>query len=263
MLYTRKGMPEVDEIVLCKVTKIFPSSVFVDIPAYEKGGIVHISEVSPGRIRNLRDYVSIGRQIVCKVLRVDREKDHIDLSLRRVNSTQRKEKLDEVKQELKAEQIIKNLAKKLNQPVEKLYEEISKKIFPEYSHLHLCFHAVAEGEADLAGLGVNKKLAAELTSVIEEKFRPTKVYIKGEITLQTYHSDGVEKIKAVLTAVETSSPTITLFYLGAGRYKLVIEDEDYKEAENTLKNIQELVAGFNDKLSTATLEREKGVEKKE
>ena len=92
MFYKREGILEQDEIVLCKVTKIYPNSVFVQLLEYNDSGMVHISEVSPGRIRNLRDYVSIGRQIVCKVLRIDRERGHIDLSLRRVNSNQRKEK---------------------------------------------------------------------------------------------------------------------------------------------------------------------------
>ena len=64
MLYKRTGLPEQDEIVLCKVTKIFPNSVFVDLLEYGKSGMIHISEGSPGRIRNLRDYVTIGRQIV-------------------------------------------------------------------------------------------------------------------------------------------------------------------------------------------------------
>jgi len=51
MLYQRKGIPEENEIVLCKVTKIYPNSVFVDLLEYAKPGMVHISEVSPGRIR--------------------------------------------------------------------------------------------------------------------------------------------------------------------------------------------------------------------
>src|SRR3989338_7299732 len=114
MLHKKKGIPEEEEIVLCKVTKIFPNAVFVELLEYGEQGIVHISEVSPGRIRNLRDFVSVDRQIVCKVLRVDKINRHLDLSLRRVNSTQRMQKLDEIKQELKAEALIKNLSQKLN-----------------------------------------------------------------------------------------------------------------------------------------------------
>lgn len=250
-------MPEIDEIVLCKVTKIFPNSVFVDLLEFGKSGMIHISEISPGRIRNLRDYVSIGRQIVCKILRIDREKGHIDLSLRRVNSHQRNEKLDEIKQELKAESLIQNLAKKLGKPKMELYRSITGKIFAEYSHLYLCFRDVVSGDVNLESLGLEKKLAKELKEAILDKFKPPKIYIKGEIKIKTYSSDGVEKIKSTLVEVEKVSPALDIFYLGAGRFKLVIEDSDYKPAEKNLKKVQGILEKFNDKLSTASFEREK------
>ncbi len=256
MLYARSGYPERDEIVLCKVTKLFPSSVFVELLEYGKPGLVHISEVSPGRIRNLRDYVSIGRQIVCKVLRVDREKGHIDLSLRRVNSHQRQDKLDEIKQESKAESLVKNLAKKLNLSVDALYKQLTQAVFNEYSHLYLCFKDVVDGKADLEKLGIEQKIAQEIKAAVIEKFKPLKITLQGEIRLRTYDSDGINKIKFTLSRIEQISPTINLFYLGAGRYKLTIEDEDYKPAEKTLSRVQEELAGFNDKISTAQLERE-------
>ena len=50
MLYRREGFPDEGEIVLCTVTKINPNSVFVNVDDYDKGGMVHISEISPGRI---------------------------------------------------------------------------------------------------------------------------------------------------------------------------------------------------------------------
>lgn len=257
MFYRLSGFPEENEIVLCKVTKIYPNSVFVDILEYDKQGMVYISEVSPGRIRNLRDYVSVGRQIVCKVLRLDREKGHIDLSLRRVNSTQRREKLDEIKQELKAESLIKNLAKKFKIEPASLYEQITRKILGKYTYLHQCFKEVAENKVDLITLGISAKIAIELKEAIVEKFKPKKIVVQGEIKLQTYASDGVEKIRSTLTTIEKISPTIKLFYLGAGRYKLIVEDFDYKSAEKTLESAQKILEKFADKLSSASFEREK------
>jgi translation initiation factor 2 subunit 1 len=257
MLFKLTGYPENDEIVLCKVTKIYPNSVFVDLLEYGRSGIVHISEVSPGRIRNLRDYVSVGRQIVCKILRMDRDKGHIDLSLRRVNSTQRREKLDEIKQELKAESLVKNLAKKVDLPFHKLYDKLIEIIFKEYSHLYLCFKDVVADEVDLVKLGLDKKLAEELKAAVIEKFKPKKIVIRGEITIQTFAPDGLDRIKKVLVTIEKLSDTLDLFYLGAGRYKLIIEDFDYKPAEKTLKKVTDLIKKFNDKQSTAAFEREK------
>ncbi|HIJ11632.1 TPA: S1 RNA-binding domain-containing protein [Candidatus Woesearchaeota archaeon] len=259
MLYKLHGYPEEDEIVLCKVTKIYPNSVFVDLVEYDrKSGIIHISEVSPGRIRNLRDYVSVGRQIVCKILRINRERGHIDLSLRRVNSNQRREKLDEIKQELKSEQLLKNLAKKLKIPFEKLYKDVTNKVFKEYSHLHLCFKDVVSDDIDLVKLGLPQNIATEIRDAVIDKFKPKKISIEAELQLQTYAPAGVAKITKTLAAVQDVSKTITLAYLGAGRYKLRIEDFEFKPAEKNLKKVQEILDKFNDKVSTSSLSREKG-----
>lgn len=257
MFHKKKGYPEEEEIVFCKVSKIFPNSVFVDLLEYGEQGLVHISEIAPGRIRNLRDYVTEGKQIVCKVLRIDRAKGHIDLSLRRVNSHQRQAKLDEIKQELTAETLVQNMSKRLQKPVEELYKQVTEKIFKEYSHLYLCFKEVAAGEASLEKLGLEKKLAEDLTAAIIDRFKPSKITIKGEIKIQSYAADGIEKIKAKLLEVEKISPSIKVFYLGGGRFKVTIEDIDYKPAEQTMRKVQEVLEKFNDKSSTAVFEREK------
>ncbi len=257
MLHKHEGLPEDNEIVLCQVTKLFPNSVFVDLLEYGQSGMIHISEVSPGRIRNLREFVSIGRQIVCKVLRIDQQRGHIDLSLRRVNSTERQEKLEENKQELKAEQLVKNLAKKLHQPAEKLYQKISGPIFKSYSHLYLCFREVASGEASLKMLGIDSDIADELTAVVIDKFKPQKVAIQGEIALQTYDSRGIDKIKQALLRIQQVSSTISLLYFGAGKYKLTIEDVAYQPAEEHLTQVEQIIQEFQDKMSTASFVRHK------
>ena len=257
MYYHREGLPEEDEIVLCKVTKIFPNSVFADLLEYKDSGMIHISEISPGRIRNIRDYVSVGRQIVCKVLRIDTSRGHIDLSLRRVNSNTRREKLEEIKQEVKAEQLIKNVAKKLNIKPDVLYKTVSTPLFKVYSHLHLVFKEAASGEANLEKLGIEKKLAKELFEMVKERFKEPKILFQGEVVLNTYQTEGLEKVQDTLRSIEAISKKMKVTYLGAGRYKFTLEERDIKLAENQLKEIQKILEGFDDALSTSTFMRKK------
>ncbi len=260
MLHQRPGLPEEDEIVLCKVTEILPNSVFVELVEYKKQGMIHISEIAPGRIRNLREYVMVSKEIICKILRLDRERGHIDLSLRRVNSTERQAKLEEIKQELKAEQLIANLAKKLKLPASELYKKLSSTVLKNYPYLHLCFHDLVEGkvnQAHLEKLGLEKSIADELTAAVLDKFKPEKIMVKGEIRLQTYAADGIEKIKATLEEVRNVSSAIALSYLGAGRYRLALEDADYKPAEKKLAKVEAILEKFKDKISTAVFIREK------
>src|SRR3989344_6887421 len=100
--------------------------------------MINISEVSPGRIRNLRDFVTEGKKIVCKVLRIDRLKGHIDLSLRRVNQAQRINKNKEYKNEIKALRILESSSKILKKN-EKEVESIGYRLIEQYGSLYRAF----------------------------------------------------------------------------------------------------------------------------
>ena len=83
---------EEGDIVLCTVERIEGTNVFVSIEGNGEGSIM-TSEIAPGRIRNLRDYVVPKKKIVCKILRVSGNR--IDLSLRRVTQKEQKEVLEQ------------------------------------------------------------------------------------------------------------------------------------------------------------------------
>ena len=62
MYYKKSDLPEEGEILLCTVTNIQYSSVFVKMDENDKSGMIHISEIAAGRIRNIRDYVKEGKK---------------------------------------------------------------------------------------------------------------------------------------------------------------------------------------------------------
>ena len=83
------------DLILCKVKKVTNTITFVEMPNGHEGTIIS-SEIAAGRIKLMRQYVVPNKQIVCKVLRIDR--DHAHLSLRRVNSKEKKEVMQKFKQ---------------------------------------------------------------------------------------------------------------------------------------------------------------------
>ena len=105
MLLKKEGFPEEGELVMCTVTNVQYHSVFVRLEEYGKSGMIHISEVSPGRIRNIRDFVKEGKKVICKVLRINLERGHIDLSLRRVSEAQKRNKANDLKKEHKGRRL--------------------------------------------------------------------------------------------------------------------------------------------------------------
>src|SRR3990167_7245846 len=117
---------EEGDIVLCTVDRIVGTTVFVHIEGNGEGSIV-FSEVAPGRIRNIRDYVFPKKMIVCKVLRVSGS--HIDLSLRRVTLKEQKELKEGHKQEKSFHSILKTV---LGEKATDVFEKISKEGIPSF-----------------------------------------------------------------------------------------------------------------------------------
>ncbi len=232
MLYKKKGFPEESELVMCLVTKVLYDSVFVRLNEYDKQGVIHISEISPGRIRNIRDFVKEGKIVICKVLRINKERGHIDLSLRRVTDMQRREKANNIKQEQKAEKIIEGIAKKTNINIDNLYRSISPKILSEYEYIFQCFEDIVENKISLEKLGIDKNITQEITNAVKEKIKPKEVKIKGDIEIEVYHSDGINILKETLN--KGLNKNIEINYAGAGKYRIVVSAKGYKEAEEIL-----------------------------
>jgi translation initiation factor 2 subunit 1 len=238
MFYKKKGMPEEGEIVLCTVKKILYHSVFATIDEYETlEGMLHISEVSPGRIRNIRDYVKEGKQIVCKILRIDREKGHIDLSLRRVSSSQRINKPKEQKLEQKSEKLLELMGKELNKDLKQMYKELGFPLIEEYGAINIAFENFSLDPELIDKLKLPKKFSELLKKTIEEKIKSPEVEIKEIIEITSDKPNGIEIIRKILTKLQKGE--IKISYIGSPKYKISIKASDYKTAEGLIQQLNE------------------------
>ncbi len=238
MFYKNKGFPEEGEIVLCTVKKILYHSVFAVLDEYEKiEGMIHISEISPGRIRNIRDYVKEGKQIVCKILKIDKQKGHIDLSIRRVGTNQKRNKNSEWKQEHKAEKLLELVGKDLNKDIATMYKEVGYSLREEYGSLNKAFERFVLEPEEVKEFKLPRKLEETLISIVLEKIQPKKAEVSGILDLSLETSNGIEIIKKTLTDLQKGEISIT--YLSAPRYKVGVTASDYKTAEGILRQVQE------------------------
>lgn len=243
MLFKKQGFPEENEIVVCTVTKVQFHSVFVNIDEYNKQGMIHISEISPGRIRNIRDYVKEGKVIVCKVLRINKERGHIDLSLRRVGENQRREKINSLKQEQIAEKIIEFVAKKFKKDLRELYKTILDKVFEEYGGVYPFFEDVSFGDADISYLKLPKDISEELKELIIQRIKPAEITKKATVELMTYDPKGIEIIKKAVKAGKDVDDRISIKYKGGGKYVVEVTSTDFKEADSLIeKSIEKIEA---------------------
>ncbi|GBD37336.1 30S ribosomal protein S1 [bacterium HR36] len=80
----------VGTIVTGKVTRLAEFGAFVELePGLE--GLVHISELSPQRVRRVEDAVQIGQEVRAQVIKVDRAARKLSLSIKAVQAAEEEE----------------------------------------------------------------------------------------------------------------------------------------------------------------------------
>ena len=202
-----------EDIVLCTVEQISGTTVFVKIENNGEGTIV-VSEIAPGRIRNLRDYVVPGKKIVCKILRV--EQNNIILSLRRVGEKERKEVMDRYDKEKSSLSILKSV---LGEKAPETAEKIKKKEKSIYEFLQNC----KAGKEKLEEY-MTKEEAERVCNILQEK-KEKQVEVKKEFVLESLKSNGIILIKKILLQYKEK-----ISYLSAGKFSMSIKSLDYKKA---------------------------------
>jgi len=209
---------EEGEIVLCTVDKIDKTTVFVNIEDNGQGSII-LSEIAPGRIRNLRDYVVPKKKIVCKVLRI--RGSNIELSLRRVSQKEKKELLEKYKFEKSYTSVLKSVMGEET-------EETIKKI-TQQEKLYDFLKDARENPKKLEEI-TGKANAEKILSILNKE-KQKKAVLKKEIFLTTKNPDGIELIKKILK----ETPETKISYISAGNYSIKVEDNEIKIADNKLR----------------------------
>jgi len=241
-LLRREEWPEIGELVITSVKQITNFGVYVKLDEYEKEGFLHISEISSSWVRNIRDYVHDGEKVVLKVLRVDPEKQHIDLSLRRVTRSERRETTLQWKQTKKAESLLRSASQKLGISVEQLHEKawvpLEQAFGTAYEGLE---KAAREGLDVLLEKGLPKELAEALAEIAKDKIRISVVKTKGNLNISCLKPDGVTQIRESLKKAQTVTTSrgakVEIFTVSPPKYRIEVTASDHKEANDIMKRV--------------------------
>ncbi len=241
----REEWPEVGELVVTTVNRIIDYGAYVRLDEYGKEGLLHISEISSSWVKNIRDHVREGQKVVLKVLRVDPERKHVDLSLRRVTKRERTEKTLSWKRSKKVESLLRGASKKMGIQPEDVYEKAGVLIEKGFGDIYDGLEKAAREGADaLLELGVPVDVATVLAEIAKEKIKIPMVKVRGTLNLTCTKPDGVLVIKnALLSAQKIERPhgaEISISVVAAPRYRIEVLAHNYKEAEALLKQAEEV-----------------------
>ena len=235
------GWPEPDELVVGRIDEIEDFGVFVDLLEYEdKRGLCHISEVASGWIKNVRDHVNIDQRVVAKVLDIDESSKQIDLSLKDVNDHQRQDKIQEWKNEQKAD---KWMAIAFGEDVaDEKYTSVANAMLASFGSLYDGFEQAAiHGEEVLEGTDLSAEEIEAIVDTARQNVSVPYVNVTGYVSLECPSSDGVDVIKEALQAAEGDGDVpeevqLAVTYVGSPEYRIEVQAPDYKTAESELED---------------------------
>ncbi|UWG47474.1 Translation initiation factor 2, alpha subunit (eIF-2alpha) [Halanaeroarchaeum sp. HSR-CO] len=261
-----EGWPEEGELVVGKVDEIEDFGVFIDLEEYEgKRGLSHVSEVASGWIKNVRDHVNEGQTVVAKVLDVDESSQQIDLSIKDVNDHQRSDKIQEWKNEQKAD---KWLSLAFGEDMDdETFRRVANALLAEFGSLYDGFEQAAiHGHEVLESVDLNDEERERIVETARENVSVPYVTVTGYVHLESPNPDGVDDIRRALEAAEGDGEIpdeidLKVTYVGSPEYRIRVQAPNYKTAEDELEAAAErAITSIDDAGGDGAFHRERQTE---
>lgn len=240
---SEKPLPEPGEVVVCTVREITSHGIYVNLDQYDgTNGFLHVSEISTGWVRNIDRVAKVSQKLVLKVIRINRARREIDLSLRQVTNEERRARVIEWKREERAVAIVDAVKKKLDlddAETKSLKDKLEERFGTLYEALN---SAAKDGERALVPVGLPEKTARTVAEIASEKIIPPRYEVGALVEVSSRSPEGIEQVKKTLMAAATApSATVHITYAGAPRYRVRITADDYKQAEKALDAVLEKI----------------------
>jgi translation initiation factor 2 subunit 1 len=229
--------PDAGDLVVGTVKEVKNFGAFASLDEFPgKEGFIHIAEVASGWVKYIRDHVREGQKVVCKVMQVNTQKGHVDLSLKQVNEHQRREKIQEWKNEQRADKLLQIVCQRAGMTFEDGVKTFAGDIVKTFGTGYAAFEAAAADPKVLEAEGFKGPWVKHFNDIARENIVLPTVTITGNLEVTSAAPDGVLHIqKALIAAEKAGGAAVKVRYLAAPKYRVEVTAGDYKAAEATLK----------------------------
>ncbi len=226
----RKGTPQRNEVVICRVKRIYPNSVTADIVEYGITGMIHVSEVASRWVRNIREFLKENQYVICRV--VDVHGDNIQLSVKRVRYEERTAKMNEFKRERKAEKLMELVAKRMKKSLEEAYNEVGFRLQDEFGSLSRAFDFAYRKPELLKDKGIPGAWAEAMADIAKKNYYEKTYRVVANLDMRCYSPDGVKRIKGALS--KASDQGLEVKYISAPRYMVIGKGKNIRDVKDRI-----------------------------
>ena len=190
-------------------------------------------EITLKRVNFINRLLSVGKEEVLRVLRVDTQKGFIDLSKKQVKT----DEIDECKKKFgkskAVEGIVKLLSVHTKKSMEYLYKNLIWPLYKTHEHAYDALKSILNGDDKiLEGLKITDDIKEELIKILKVRLVPQPVKIRSDFKLTCYTFEGIDAIKESLLNGEkkgTEAIPIKFRVIGSPLYECSISTINKKE----------------------------------
>ncbi|MAH42937.1 hypothetical protein CL614_04415 [archaeon] len=230
----QKKLPKTGEILTATITNIGTNSAFAKLEGYDKEGLIHISEVAKGWVKDIRKHVKKGQKVAVKVTRVDPYKGYISLSIKAVAESQKSDAFREKHLQKRAEKMLEMLAKDIKRTTSQIEKELESSM-DTIGSLYKVFEKSNKKPEKLEKLGVSDSLIKSIQKIAEKNIKQKQYIFKADLEVTSLKQDGVKQIQKTLKEVEKKKVKVS--YISAPKYSAQYKSKNAKRAQKAFETI--------------------------
>jgi len=268
---SRRSFPTVGELVIGIVRIIEDHGVIVELEEYEgMEAYVPRSHIASGRVREIRDFVKEGDRVVGRVIRADRGKGLVDISLRYVSRDQARKKLAAWKEKRRVIALIKMTAERLGiENPQRTASNTWNKLSRYYdSPMEALIEAMRKGPEVLKKAGLDEDFARALLKEAKSHIiAPIYMKVIG-LKLVSFAPNGVEVVKKALikgreVASSEDGVSIEIYSVGSPKYVVKVQSPDPRAVRRaSSKVIEAILKSIKEEGGTGEVTWEKSYKKR-
>lgn len=210
--FYEEEFPNEGDLVMCQIKDVTEYSTIAVLLEYaNREGMIMSNEYTRQANRSGMIKVrKIGKQEICKVLKVDPENGYIDLSRRQVRKED-EETVNQIFAKNKTIQaIIRGVSQATGEDIGTLYETIVWPLQKKQTHALDTFkEALNDFDKAFEGIAINPAVEKKLKDEIARRLSPNEVKIAAYFEVNCFTKEGIDAIKESLKAAEAVSTSDT------------------------------------------------------
>jgi translation initiation factor 2 subunit 1 len=231
----QKEFPSMGEIILVNITKIMPHGAYCELVEYKADAYLPISEVARGWIKNIHEFIKEGQRDVAKVVFADQSRKALDISLKKVTSKEKKDKINEYNLEKRAEKFFIQAvqAARKESRLDALKAKAAQSASTYNELLNLCL------EKKLPENALDADVRKAFEEIIAKNVKPKEYEVGYSVEVRATNKGGIAAIKKALGEVEALG--VEVLYESAPHYKLRAAGLSYPEVEGKIKEAEKVL----------------------